>query len=441
MRRDVARGGELTVPVAWEVTIRRVLSEERAHPGAVLLGLGGKIEVHTVGLGQGPVLAPFREVPEARTTPGEIDGDTEAVAFGVYVHIPFCAHRCDYCDFATWTDRDHLIEEYVDACVTDLRRRQADGLAPADTVFFGGGTPSMIPAASLARILDAIPRTAEAEVTVECNPDSTSREALHVLAKSGVNRVSFGVQSMRTHVLTILGRTHDPDNVIRAVDAARTAGIERINLDLIYGTPGETTDDWIATVQGAIALRPEHVSAYALTVEAGTPLGQDVTAGRKTAPDDDDQADKYTIVDDLLADAGYHWYEISNWAKPGEECRHNLIYWQGGDYLAIGCAAHGKTGDRRWWNVRTPERYIAAVQEGRSAQAGEEQLDAAGRRDEALALALRLRWGTAVDGFHRAVVDDLVTAGLLEHLDPERIGLTRAGRMLANEVTVRLQLG
>ena len=362
------------------------------------------------------------------------------MAFGVYVHIPFCAHRCDYCDFATWTDRDHLIEAYVDACVTDLRRRAAtDGLTPADTVFFGGGTPSMIPAASLGRILDAIPRAPEAEVTVECNPDSTSTDALRVLASAGVNRVSFGVQSMRTHVLTILGRTHDPDNVIRAVDAARAAGIERVNLDLIYGTPGETIEDWTATVDGAVALAPEHVSAYALTVEAGTPLGQDVTAGRKPAPDDDDQADKYTIVDDLLADAGYNWYEISNWAQPGEECRHNLIYWQGGDYLAIGCAAHGKTGGRRWWNVRTPERYIAAVEAGRSAQADDEELEAAGRSDEALALALRLRWGTAIDGLDRAVVDELVAAGLLEMIDPERIGLTRGGRMLANEVTVRLQ--
>ena len=297
----------------------------------------------------------------------------------------------------------------------------------------------MIPAASLAGILDAIPRTTAAEVTVECNPDSTTLEELRVLAAAGVNRVSFGVQSMRTHVLAILGRTHNPDNVVRAVDAARGAGIDRVNLDLIYGTPGETIDYWTATVEGALALAPEHVSAYALTVEAGTPLGQDVTAGRKAAPDDDDQADKYTIVDDLLADAGYRWYEISNWAKPGEECRHNLIYWQGGDYLAIGCAAHGKTGDRRWWNVRTPERYIAAVEAGRSAQADDEELDASGRRDEALALALRLRWGTGIDGLDRAVVDDLVAAGLLEMIHPERIGLTRAGRMLANEVTVRLQ--
>lgn len=362
------------------------------------------------------------------------------MAFGVYVHIPFCAHRCDYCDFATWTDRAHLIDEYVDACVTDLDRRRASGdLATADTVFFGGGTPSMVPAASLARILDAMPRADDAEVTIECNPDSTNVDELTVLAAAGVNRVSFGVQSMRTHVLATLGRTHDPDNVVRAVDAARAAGIERVNLDLIYGTPGETIDDWTATVQGALALAPEHVSAYALTVEAGTPLGRDVADGRKRAPDDDDQADKYVIVDDLLAAGGYEWYEISNWAKPGEECRHNLIYWQGGDYLAVGCAAHGKTGDRRWWNVRTPERYIAAVEEGRMAVAADEELDADGRRAEGIALALRLRWGIPPDGLDADAVAELVGVGLLEAIDGDRIALTRSGRLLANEVTIRLQ--
>ena len=363
------------------------------------------------------------------------------MAFGVYVHIPFCAHRCDYCDFATWTDRGHLVDEYVDACVADLAARRAGGgVAAADTVFFGGGTPSMLPAAQLARILDAIPRTADAEVTVECNPDSTSAEHLGVLAAAGVNRVSFGVQSMRTRVLAILGRTHDPANVVRAVDAARAVGIRRVNLDLIYGTPGETIEDWTATVKGAIALQPEHVSAYALTVEAGTPLGKDVAAGVKPAPDDDDQADKYAIVDDLLGAHGYEWYEISNWARPGEECRHNLVYWQGGDYLAIGCAAHGKTGPRRWWNVRTPERYIAAIREGTSPVAGDEELDPDGRAEEARDLALRLRWGIPGETVDPHAARELIDAGLLTRAAaPDRLVLTRPGRLLANEVIIRLQ--
>ena len=311
---------------------------------------------------------------------------------GVYVHVPFCAHRCDYCDFATWTDRAHLIDDYVDACVADLERRTVAGEVPcAGSVFFGGGTPSLLPARQLVRILDAIPRVAGAEITVECNPDSTDRAQLEVLAAAGVNRVSIGVQSMNTRVLAALNRTHDPSNVIRAVDAARAAGIGRVNLDLIYGTPGETLADWRATLDGALALSPDHVSAYALTVEPGTPLGQAVAAGTRRAPDDDDQADKYVAADDALTAAGLDWYEISNWARPGEECRHNLLYWQGGDYLAIGCAGHGKTGGRRWWNVRTPERYVAAVRAQTSPVAGSEQLDAHGREVEMLGLALRTR--------------------------------------------------
>jgi len=257
---------------------------------------------------------------------------------GVYVHIPFCAARCDYCDFATWTDRAHLVDAYVDACVLDLQRR---ALPPVDTVFFGGGTPSLLAAPQLTTILGAIARTSDAEVTVECNPDSVDVDKLRAYADAGVNRLSFGVQSMRSHVLLALGRTHDPDNVARAVDAARAVGIERYNLDLIYGTPGETVDDWSATLDAALALGPGHVSAYALTVEPGTPLGKAVAAGERLAPDDDDQATKYELADDRLTASGRPWYEVSNWALPGEECRHNLLYWQGGEYTAIGCAGHG----------------------------------------------------------------------------------------------------
>jgi oxygen-independent coproporphyrinogen-3 oxidase len=368
---------------------------------------------------------------------------------GVYVHIPFCAARCDYCDFATWTDRGHLVEAYVDACVRDVRQR---ALAPVDTVFFGGGTPSLLPAHQLTRILDAIPRVADAEVTVECNPDSVDLDKLRAYVDAGVNRVSFGVQSMRPHVLLALGRTHDPDNVARAVDAARGAGIDRCNLDLIYGTPGETEADWSRTLGAALALGPGHVSAYALTVEPGTPLGKAVAAGRRPAPDDDDQAAKYELADDRLAAAGLAWYEVSNWARPGEECRHNLLYWHGGEYVAIGCAAHGYTelpggAGRRWWNVRTPERYVDAVTAGRSAEAGSETLAADARRAEAAVLALRTAAGIklplAAADPSRVVtcLDDLAAAGLLDRRGGpgrERVVLTRRGRLLGNEVAARL---
>jgi oxygen-independent coproporphyrinogen-3 oxidase len=330
------------------------------------------------------------------------------VQFGVYVHIPFCAHRCDYCDFATWTDRAHLIDDYVDACVTDLRRRDAPA---ATTVFFGGGTPSLIAGDQLARILAAIDRAPDAEVTVECNPDSVDAAKFAAYRAAGVNRLSIGVQSMASHVLVALNRTHDPANVERAVHLARAAGFTRLNLDLIYGTPGETLADWERTVAGALALGPEHISAYALTIEPATPLGKRVAAGA-AAPDDDLQADAYAIADDAFAAAGMPWYEISNWARPDEECRHNLLYWTEGEYLGIGCAAHGHTGGRRWWNVRTPERYIAAIRDHASAEAGAEALDDATRSEEAFALALRTSTGAPFAPGASSIVADLEAAGL-----------------------------
>jgi oxygen-independent coproporphyrinogen-3 oxidase len=364
--------------------------------------------------------------------------------FGVYVHIPFCVTRCDYCDFATWTDRAHLVDEYVDACARDVERQ---ALPPSTSVFFGGGTPSLLEPAQLARILDPIPRDAGAEVTVECNPDSVDVAKLVGYAAAGVNRVSFGVQSMRTHVLAALGRTHDPDNVRRAVDAAHAAGIDRVNVDLIYGTPGESVADWEATLDGALALAPEHVSAYALTVEPGTPLGRAVAAGERRAPDDDDQARKYEIADDRLSAAGLVWYELSNWARPGGECRHNLLYWSQGDYAAIGCAAHGHRAGRRWWNVRTPERYVAAITDGADPEAGHEELDDRRRAEEALTLALRTRdgiklpAGTADAACVTATLTELERAGLIEVAPHTRhITLTRRGRLLANDVTARLLL-
>jgi oxygen-independent coproporphyrinogen-3 oxidase len=238
-------------------------------------------------------------------------------------------------------------------------------------------------------------------------------------------------------VLRALGRTHDPANVDVAVRQARRAGFERINVDLIYGTPGESARDWRRSLEGALALGVSHVSAYALTVEPATPLGRRVAGGETAGPDDDIQADDYLIADDVLGDAGLQWYEISSWARPGDECRHNLLYWTQGEYLAIGCAAHGHIAGRRWWNVRTPERYIAAIEHGESPEAGAETLDVDSRREEALTLALRTRAGAPSAAFAPAALDELVAAGLLT-LAGEHVVLTRRGRLLASEVTARL---
>jgi putative oxygen-independent coproporphyrinogen III oxidase len=359
-------------------------------------------------------------------------------SYGVYVHIPFCATRCDYCDFATWTDRGHLVDDYVDACVADYRRRVAAGDVPAATsVFFGGGTPSSIPADRLLRILDAIHRTPGAEVTVECNPDSVDRAKLEAYRAGGVTRLSFGVQSMRAHVLESLGRTHRTANVTRAVEAARAVGFDSFNLDLIYGAATETLDDWRATLDAALALDPPHVSAYALTVEAGTPLASRIASGDVDAPDDDDQAAKYDIADAALGAAGLEWYEISNWARPGHACRHNLGYWDGSDYLALGCAAHGYTAGVRWWTVRTPERYVARIAAGESPVAGSEARDAGRSAEERLALGLRTSRGAVLPRPALGEAASLADAGLLD-LSDRRAVLTRTGRRLASEVTVRL---
>lgn len=356
-------------------------------------------------------------------------------SFGVYVHIPFCASKCDYCAFATWTDRGHLVARYLDALRTEIAAAMADGMRVADTVFVGGGTPTLVPADDLAEVVASIPVAPDAEITVECNPDDVSVELLSSYRRAGVNRVSLGVQSMSPHVLASLGRTHDERNVQRAVDAIRSVGFETFNLDLIYGAAGESVEDWRRTVDAALAFDPPHISAYGLTVEAGTPLA----AQPDRHPDDDDQADKYELVDELLASAGLDNYEVSNWASPGHESRHNHLYWNQDDYRGFGCAAHSHAAGRRWWNLRTPERYLDAISQGASVEASSETLDAATRRFEALQLALRTRGGVPADAF---APDTLV---LLESLvvrhpsDEDRVVLTRAGRLMANEVSLRLR--
>jgi len=318
------------------------------------------------------------------------------------------------------------MDDYAAACRQELARAN---LPLASSVFFGGGTPSLLPAPDLASILEKTRRQPDAEVTVECNPETVTPALLDCYRAAGVNRLSFGVQSMAPHVLDALGRRHDPATVERAVAWARRAGFDSINLDLIYGGAGETQADWAATVDAALALGPEHVSAYALTVEPGTPLAQD----RRRWPDDDDQADKYLWADERLASAGYHWYEISNWARPGRECRHNRLYWDQGDYRGIGCAAHSHCRGRRWWNVRTPERYLDLIGTSQSPQGGEEVLDAPTRALERCQLALRTREGVA-DG---CLPDSADLEGLVTRAGGRAV-LTVRGRLLANEVAARL---
>jgi oxygen-independent coproporphyrinogen-3 oxidase len=361
-------------------------------------------------------------------------------AFGVYVHVPFCVRRCDYCAFATWTDRHHLTDAYVRACRREVEVAVRAGMPVASSVFFGGGTPSLLSPPQLARILGAIPRSRGAEVTVECNPETVDISRLRGYREAGVTRLSFGVQSMVPHVLTALGRLHDVPSVQGAVTAAAAAGLSRsYSVDLIFGAAGEDLADWAASVAAVLQLDPPpgHVSAYGLTVEPGTPLAGDPARH----PDADDLADKYLLADDLLSAAGLKWYELSNWAQPGAECQHNQLYWSRGEYAGIGCSAHShavtRRGARRWWNVRTPDRYIRLVEAGEPAEAAGEDLDDATCRLEGLQLSLRTRYGVpegALPGWEA----DAALRDLVEPAAPGRLALTRRGRLLANEVSLRL---
>ena len=363
--------------------------------------------------------------------------------YGLYLHVPFCRHRCDYCAFATWTDRTGLADRYLSACATQIRADLADGPL-VTSVFIGGGTPTLVAPGQLMDVLATIPLAPDAEVTVECNPDDVSVEMFRTYAAGGVTRFSIGVQSMDPVVLRSLGRTHDPANVHRAAEAAHEVGIG-FSVDLIYGAAGESVAQWAWTLREALSLDPVHVSAYALTVEAGTPLA----AQPDRHPDDDDQADKYLLATDMLGDAGFDWYEISNWARPGRRCRHNLLYWLGGNYLPVGCAAHGHRNGRRYWHVRTPERYVDAIEQGRSPVAADEVLEADAHRLEALQLLIRTGAGVPQDALSQDEVAG-VLAGLVEIVDaapadwdvPDvggRVVLTPAGRLLANEVALRLR--
>jgi oxygen-independent coproporphyrinogen-3 oxidase len=364
-----------------------------------------------------------------------------------YVHVPFCSVRCGYCDFNTYAATElgggASQASYADTAVEEVRlaRRVLGDLdAPVSTVFLGGGTPTLLPPADLVRLLDAIRDefglTADAEVTTESNPDSVDEAALAALRDGGFTRVSFGMQSAVPHVLRVLDRTHDPRRVPRVVEWARAAGFEEVSLDLIYGTPGESLDDWRASVEAALACSPDHVSAYALIVEDGTALARQVRRGIVPMPDDDDLADKYVLADDLLTAAGLDWYEVSNWARrPQSACRHNLAYWRGTDWWGVGPGAHSHVGGVRWWNVKHPTAYAARLRDGASPALAREVLDDDTRRVERVLLETRLRSGlptSVLDDSGRDAVPGLVARGLVEAGDP--LVLTRDGRLLADAV-------
>jgi putative oxygen-independent coproporphyrinogen III oxidase len=374
-------------------------------------------------------------------------------SFGFYVHVPFCTVRCGYCDFNTYTaDQLGDVEgasraTYADAAVAEVRlarRVLGDVDLPVRTVFFGGGTPTLLPPGDLARILHAIDGefglAPDAEVTTESNPESVDADDLARLRESGINRVSFGMQSAVPAVLEVLDRTHDPERVPSVVAWARAAGFGQVSLDLIYGTPGESAEDWATSLRTALDCGPDHLSAYALIVEEGTALARRIRRGEVAMPDDDDLADKYLAADEILTAAGLRWYEVSNWARSAEAaCRHNLGYWTGENWWGVGPGAHSHVQGVRWWNVKHPAAYATRIDAGVSPAHGRETLDEETRRVERVMLETRLAQGLrtdVLDDAGRAAVPGLVERGLLDTsaVDQGRAVLTTQGRLLADAV-------
>ena len=377
---------------------------------------------------------------------------------GIYVHVPFCTVRCGYCDFNTYTltelggpGASIGVDSYADAALREVdlaRRVLGDGSPSVSTVFVGGGTPTMLRSLDLVRLLDGIRErfglAPGAEVTTEANPDSVTPESLAELAAGGFTRVSIGMQSAVPHVLATLERTHDPDNVARAVAATREAGMQ-VSVDLIYGTPGESLDDWRRSLETAVALEPDHISAYALVVEQGTKLAAQVRRGLVAVPEDDDEADKYELADAVLADAGFGWYEVSNWARSEQtRCRHNIAYWAGTNWWGVGPGAHSHVGGVRWWNVKHPSAYAARLGADVSPAQARESLTDEQRHDERVLLGTRLVEGLPVDDLRaggRGAVATLIADGLIDGaaaVARGRVVLTRRGRLLADTVVHRL---
>ncbi|GIE91143.1 coproporphyrinogen III oxidase [Actinoplanes regularis] len=384
-------------------------------------------------------------VPVDGSLPDEATRDVGGNGFAVYVHVPFCASRCGYCDFNTYTATElgggASRDEYAATVLRELDLA-AKVIQPrrVDTVFVGGGTPTLLSARDLGTILEGVDRTwglaADAEVTTEANPESVSPSYLRELRSAGFTRISLGMQSSAEHVLRVLDRKHTAGRAPQAAQEARDAGFEHVNLDLIYGTPGETAEDFERSLRTVIDAGVDHVSAYALIVEDGTRMAVRMRRGELPYPEDDVAADRYLAAEQALAAAGFQWYEVSNWARRDAECRHNLLYWTGADWWGLGPGAHSHVGGVRWWNVKHPSAYAQRLADGVSPGHGRELLTAEDRHVEDVMLRVRLRDGIALARVDAAAAARALADGLLE---PEayragRLVLTLQGRLLADAV-------
>lgn len=371
------------------------------------------------------------------------------VLFGVYIHVPFCSTRCGYCDFNTYTPGElgsprDLTGPYLDALDKELSLAAQRVGRQAETVFIGGGTPSLLGAGGLSRILDTVRGTfglsAGAEVTTESNPESTSPEYFSSLHEAGFTRVSLGMQSASSGVLRVLERAHTPGRAFDAAREARAAGFEHVNLDMIYGTPTETDADVARTLERILETGVDHVSAYSLIVEEGTRMARKVSKGILPAPDEDVLARRYELISQTLEAAGFDWYEVSNWAKPGGECRHNSLYWVDGNWWGAGPGAHSHLEDERFYNVKHPARYVAELGQGHLPIKEREKLSPQERHTEKVMLGLRMSQGIPrqwLDEHAAPVLERFSSQGLV-YVDADRVKLSKAGRLLADGIVTDL---
>lgn len=368
------------------------------------------------------------------------------IPLSFYVHVPYCKSRCGYCDFNTYVQKElgeHEQSEWLGAAQKEivLSKRVLGDTSPVATIFVGGGTPTLLPAVELASVLTCIKENFDVsdslEVTTEANPDSVSLQSLNELREAGFNRISFGVQSFREHVLKVLDRTHNPDSIEQAISWAKSAGFENISIDLIYGTPGETLTDVEFSLQKFLELDVPHISAYALIVEDGTQLARKVRTGAIEAPDDDLMADKYEFIDEFLTHNGFRWYELSNWSRSGFESRHNLHYWQNHNWWGVGPGAHSHVNGVRWWNVKFPQEWVTLLSGQQSPAHSREVLDEKQKHVENIMLNLRLSTGVQKTLFNNRVVEELEKSELLQ-TNGENVILTLRGRLLADYVVRQL---